>query len=189
MVRIKDGNGPNPRFPAGNSSIREWGRGQFLLYGDSNGRKTIPVGVGGDGDGSLSPNHDPRIPAPLAAVGANQQVKAHLRAQPQATSIYAASLRVTLKLSIHPFLRYQPAAAARFCLSSLAVPHQTRRDSAEAGAPTQHRQQRPRLRFAPLISRTRDQTRLRRGIPASESALVVCVLRERWRLKSSLLEC
>jgi hypothetical protein len=59
--------GPDPRFPAGNSPIRGRGRGQLLPHGDPNGRKTIPVGDGGDGDGNPSPEPDPHKPAPVRA--------------------------------------------------------------------------------------------------------------------------
>lgn len=52
----------------GNSPIRGCGWCQVHPYGDYNGRKLISVGAGGDVDGSLSPDPNPRIPAPVAAV-------------------------------------------------------------------------------------------------------------------------
>jgi hypothetical protein len=36
--------GPDPRFPAGNSSIKGWGWGRFSPRGDVNGEKSSPDG-------------------------------------------------------------------------------------------------------------------------------------------------
>jgi hypothetical protein len=76
---------PDPRFPAENSHIRGWRWGQFHPHRDLNGRKLIPVRADGDGDDFMSPEPDPRIPAPLGrSTGVTQQGKAQLKAQQQA---------------------------------------------------------------------------------------------------------
>jgi hypothetical protein len=36
--------GPDPRFPAGNSSVRGWGWGSFFPHGDVNGEISSPEG-------------------------------------------------------------------------------------------------------------------------------------------------
>ena len=77
---------------------------------------------------------DPRIPARLAATqAANQQGKAHLKAQLQAANIYIASLQVTLNISIHPFLPI-PAAASFYVSSPALDATQLRRGTDTAAA-------------------------------------------------------
>jgi hypothetical protein len=58
---ISDGNGPDPRFPVENSSIRGRGWYPFNPRVELNGEKFIPVGDGGGGDNPPSPF--PRSPA------------------------------------------------------------------------------------------------------------------------------
>jgi len=77
-----------PRFPAGNSPITERGT-RF-------GRKTIPVGAGGDGDGNPFSEPDPRKPAPLRAyrsvgVAGFRSVQIGPRRPSSGSSIYTKS--------------------------------------------------------------------------------------------------
>ena len=69
-----------------NSSIREWGGRRINLHGETFGRKAVPVGNGGDGDGTLVPDPDPRIPPREAAPSnrSSQGRKAHVRKGPLA---------------------------------------------------------------------------------------------------------
>jgi len=57
--------GPVPRFPVGKSLIKERGWDRIDPHGDLHGRKLIPVGDHGAGDGCVIPVPVPRYPAPL----------------------------------------------------------------------------------------------------------------------------
>ena len=96
----KDGNGPDPRFPVGNSPIRGRGWGQIDPHGDLNGEKFPPVGSGGDGDGGSIPVPDIRFPAPFSTGASDQD----LSPPPWSMDLSSTSLLPTQYLAIWLFL-------------------------------------------------------------------------------------
>jgi hypothetical protein len=74
---VKMAMGLDPRFPAGNFLIRGRGCDPFTPHGDLFGRKSIPIGSGGDGMGSITPYPIPANPTRLEYVVSHHVNSAH----------------------------------------------------------------------------------------------------------------
>ena len=78
--------------------LRGRGRDQFLSHGDPNGRKTIPVRAGGDGDGNLIPANPPRFREYSVAGSRSVQISPR---RPNSVQVYIQNLTLIPQLISH----------------------------------------------------------------------------------------